>query len=256
MYSALSVGCVSVPEFRGADASVDAPIGDVPHLTCAQVIDMPGLLAYLPFESINGGIVEDVSANSHDGTVLGGAQLAAGRHGNGIVLDGAKGVNLGSAQALDNLAAMTVCAWVNPTTIDSQNAGATIADKSTDGYVGGWNTYLDYDPQDTGLHVGYLARSGYYGYSGKVVAASRWTHACTVWALGALTVYVDGQVDAIKEMGTTHMPPEHDDAANNLVLGRQTNANQYQLNGVLDEFVLYNRALTAAEIAAIFACKP
>jgi hypothetical protein len=77
-----------------------------------------------------------------------------------------------------------------------------------------------------------------------------------VWSNSTLTVYVDAQVDTIADMGSVHAPPAHDDAANELVLGRQTNANQYHLNGTLDDFVLYNRALAANEIAAIHACSP
>ena len=49
-------------------------------------------------------------------------------------------------------------------------------------------------------------------------------------------------------------PPAHDDSANELVLGRATNANQYHLNGTLDDFVLYGRVLSGDEIAAIHAC--
>ncbi len=253
----LGAGCIRIPEFRGGgDGGTDAG-ADATSMPCSEAIGIPGLLVHLSFEAIAGGVIEDASSNNHDGVVLGGAALGPGRHGMGIVLDGgAKAVSLGSAAELDNLAAMTICAWVSPSTIDPQNQGATIADKSNDGYDGGWNTYLDYDPDDSALHVGYLARVGAWGYGVKQVMASRWTHACTVWSEGALTVFVDGQQDAIQESGTTHTPPEADDAANDLVLGRQTNTNQFHLNGTLDEFVLYDRALGAEEIRAIHACTP
>jgi hypothetical protein len=252
----LGAGCISIPEFHGGtDAGAD---GDAPSSTsCAQAIGVPGLLVHLPFEAIASGKVEDASSNDHDGVVLGGAALAPGRHGMGIVLDGgSKAVSLGSPAAFDNLATMTVCAWVKPSTIDAQSAGATIADKSNDGYAGGWNAYLDYDPADSALHVGYLARVGAWAYGAGRVAATQWTHACTVWNNGTLTVVVDGEVDPIQASGTTHAPPEADDAANDLVLGRQTNTDQFHLNGTLDDFVLYDRALGSDEIRAIHACTP
>lgn len=255
--AALGAGCIQVPEFRGGgDGGTDAA-ADARTTSCADAIGVPGLLVHLPFEAIASGKVEDASPGDHDGMVLGGAALGPGRHGMGIVLDGgAKAVSLGSPAELDNLVTMTVCAWVNPSTIDPQNQGATIADKSNDGYAGGWNTYLDYDPDDAALHAGYLARVGAWAYGARQITASGWTHVCTVWSNGALTLFVDGEQDPIQESGTTHAPPEADDAANDLVLGRQTNTNQFPLNGTLDEFVLYNRTLGGDEIAAIHACAP
>jgi hypothetical protein len=249
--------CVSIPEFRGgSDGGTDGSAVDAPGVPCQQAIEIAGLLVHLPLDSIASGVTEDASANNHDGMVLGGAALGPGRRGMGIVLDGgSKAITLGSPTELDNLSALTVCAWLHLSRIDSANQGATIADKSTDGYVGGWNSYLDYDSTDSAVHVGYLAREGQWAYGQSPVPVATWTHACTAWGSNALTVYVNGSVDAILEMGTAHAPPADDDAANDLVLGRQTNTNQYNLNGTLDDFVLYGRALTASEIAAIHACK-
>jgi hypothetical protein len=252
--------CVKVPEFRGGtDGGFDArdsdSDGDAASMSCRQAIEISGLLVYLPLDSVTGGVTSDASPNHHDGTVLGGAALGPGYHGMGMVLDGgSKAITLGSPAALDNLSSLTVCAWLNPSVLDRTNPGATIADKSNDGYDGGWNAYLDFEP--TSLHVGYLAREGVWGYGVSTVPISTWTHACTVWSNGALTIYVNAQLDALATMGMIHGLPAHDDAANDLVLGRQTNANQYPLNGTLDDFVLYDRALDANEIAAIHGCSP
>jgi hypothetical protein len=249
--------CIQIPEFRSDAGSTDGSRdgADATSMSCQQAIAVPGLLVYLPLDSIAGGMTADASGNNRDGAVLGGAALGAGHHGMGMVLDGgSKAINLGSPAALDNLTQVTVCAWVNPSTIDPLNAGATIADKSTDGYTGGWNSYLDFEP--TSLHVGYLAREGAWGYGASSVPAGGWTHACTVWTGTVLTVYVNAQVDTISDSGMTHAPPAHDDAANDLVLGRQTNTNQFFLNGTLDDFVLYDRPLEAAQIAAIYGCSP
>ncbi len=251
--------CIKIPEYRGpADADSDGDTGvDAPGVSCSQAIDLAGLLVYLPLDSIVANRVEDASPNNHDGMVLGGAMLGPGRHGNGVVLDGGgKAIDLGSPAAFDNLDNVTVCAWINLSMIDAANAGATIADKSNDGYTGGWNAYLDYDSTDTAMHVGYLAREGVWSYGESHVATSTWTHACTVWSLGSLTVYVDGRADRIQQMGTTHPLPAHDDSSNSVVLGRQTNTNQFYLYGTLDDFVMYNRALSATEIASIHACSP
>lgn len=255
MCVAMAGACIEIPQFRGdAGAGIDGS-SDAAGPPCVQAIDIPGLLVYLPLDAIATGKTLDASSNHFDGTVLGGAMLGPGYHGMGTVLDGgSKAITLGSPAALDNLTALTVCAWVNPSTIDPQNAGATIADKSTDGYAGGWNSYLDFEP--TSLHLGYLASEGAWGYGVATVPPSTWTHTCTVWTSSTLTLYVNGKVDPISASGTTHAPPAQDDAANDLVLGRQTNTNQFHLNGTLDDFVLYNRALEATEIAAIHACAP
>jgi hypothetical protein len=249
--------CIRIPEFRGGDDAGSDNEAAIDAITtpCQQAIALPGLLVYMPLDSIAAGVTPDASGNNHSGTVLGGAALGPGHHGMGMVLDGGtKAVTLGSPAAFDNLNELTVCAWVNPSTIDPQNAGATIADKSNDGYNGGWNAYLDYEP--TSLHVGYLSREGAYGFGASTVPVATWTHACTVWSSTGLTVYVDARVDVIVSMGRTHELPAHDDSANELVLGRQTNSNLFHLNGTLDDFVLYNRALDAAEVAVIQACSP
>lgn len=229
-------------------------------MPCETAFQIAGLLVYLPLDTISSGMTEDASPNNHDGMILGGAGLAPGRRGMGILLDGgSKAISLGSPSTLDNLPALTVCAWVNPSFVDAQKEGATIADKSSDGYSGGWNAYLDYDPDPTelGLHVGFLASEGQWGYGRAIVEASTWTHACTTWSSGAaLTVYANGTLDVILESGTVHGPPAHDDSANPLVLGRATSTNQFHLNGTLDDFLLYDRVLTAGEIASIHACTP
>src|SRR6476659_7975798 len=80
--------CVTVPEFHGnTDAGNDAGT-DAPSMSCGEEIGVAGLLAYLPFDSLSSGSVEDASPNNHDGIVLGGAMLGPGRHGMGVVLDG------------------------------------------------------------------------------------------------------------------------------------------------------------------------
>ena len=254
-----SAACIRIPEFHG-DAGIDGSDGaaDVAIQNCNSAIMITGLLVYLPLDAVNGVITEDASPNNHDGTVLGGATLGPGHRGQGMILDGgSRAINLGSPAAFDNLDAMTVCAWVNPLRVDAQNPGATIADKSLDGYDGGWNAYLDYDQSDFALHPGYLSREGEWAYGTAFVPMMRWTHACTTWSLSTgLAIYADGALETISGTGTVHPPPAHDDAAHDLVLGRATNANQYHLNGTLDDFLLYSRVLSADEIAAIHACTP
>src|SRR2546427_5101989 len=79
-----------------------------------------GLVAAYGFSEGAGPTVADASGNNHTGTLGGGVTwTAAGRYGSALVFNGAGFVTIPDTAALQLTTAMTLEAWVNPTTVSS-----------------------------------------------------------------------------------------------------------------------------------------
>lgn len=82
------------------------------------------------------------------------------------------------------------------------------------------------------------------------VTPDTWHQIAVTYDRGAVTIYLDGAVDNTGTM--THPLPSN---AHPLVFGAEAarNVAGFAFNGLLDEIRIWNRALSAAELAAIHA---
>ncbi|MCX5740869.1 MAG: LamG domain-containing protein [Proteobacteria bacterium] len=250
-------GCVHIPPVKaGGDRGTDSGgsgSGSGSDVVCAAALAMPDLVTYLPMNEATGAAAADATAHHVDGTIT-GATWTTGRVGHGLAFNGVvDGVALAD-DALDNLPAISVCAWVRPNraTLDS----FTIADKTVDGYANGWNAYID--NVASGQPLGFYTNHQAFRYGSSNVAPGTWTHLCTTWdgteGVTGIQLYIDGRGDLValdSGGGMIH----GDDAAQPVMLGR-SNQNQFRLDGSLDEVMIFKRAITPVEVAAIYACAP
>ena len=86
---------------------------------------------------------------------------------------------------------------------------------------------------------------GTYASSGSVALGTNWKHLVGVREGGTLKIYLDG----IK--GTDSTNPNLVDNANKLIIGDDGGGSRY-FNGSIDELMIFNRALTQAEITEIY----
>jgi hypothetical protein len=178
------------------------------------------------------------SIGTNHGTLVNGATFAVGSTGQAFSLDGtddfvdvASTVNLGSAY--------TVELWIHPTSTGFQNLVSNNQSGANFGnlYYSGTSTNLQY-VQAGGLKANSLSGS---------VPLNAWTHA-------ALTY--DGAVTRLYVNGVASGAPSgiHTETFNNpLRFGYSIDGAGVRFQGRLDEISLYNRALSAAEIQAVFA---
>ncbi len=208
-----------------------------------------GMTAWWPLDETSGTIAADLLARSH-ATYVGGAGHVPGRVAGGAHI----GASTQYVEAINSPAlnfgtgSFTIDAWVQ--TADAATSVRTILDKRAGGI--GYSIYISFG------HIGFQLAdaSGFtnYGTPSPVIVNNGWHHvAVTVDRAGGTTggkMYVDGV--AIATFNPTLRPGS---VTNNapLRLGQSYNGGSIGFNGDIDEVELFNRALDASEIAALFA---
>ncbi len=202
-----------------------------------------GLLAHWPFEENGGAIAFDASGQGKDATLVNSPQWAPGIEGLGLSLTGSSDGGLAPASVVPGpLSALSIAAWVRHDTPTSFSSIVDQRDAVDDGY----DLYLS----DTGTAFIRINASTLVGAT--PIADGTWHHLAAVWDGGHLTVYVDGAPDASTVTPTTVV-----DVTGPVHLGRHFQLNsQFESAGSIDEVRIYDRALTASEVAALTASEP
>ena len=168
-------------------------------------------------------------------------------------------IMVGSPQPA-NISHFTMWAWVYPYTYGIDNQRMEIAEK-TNSY---WMNIRNANTPNTGER-GAVRVGGYFAYeetkqnfngktdSKKTVPLNAWTFVCGTFDGSHMRVYIDGQIDSVRPMPYQNIRIEK----YNLVVG----AKHHQLgdssfvanfNGKIDDFYLFNRALSDDEIASFY----
>ncbi len=235
-------GTAPLPARADAASGVDGAgtpeaASDAGHVAVLPV----GLVAAYGFNEASGLTAHDSSGNGNTGTVAGATWTASGKLGGALSFDGtASAVNVASASSLDLGSAMTLEAWVYPTTsalsfraVVAKNYGYYLY-ASVAGYCG------------NGMPLGGFqetAASSATSCAAQALAVGAWTHLAVTYDGASVVLYENGA-----EVATA--------ATTGAILGTtgslQIGASQYgeHFAGSLDEVRIYNRALSAAEIAS------
>lgn len=199
----------------------------------------------------DGNATDIVGGN--DGTLQGGATFVPGLVGQAFSFDGVDDyVLVPDAANLDLTSGITIETWINPAAVQDDGAGIVAKGAGTQEAYGldiVGNICPRFFFRDASL-------SAFQQGPGCVLTPGIWTHVAATYdaATGAMKFYVNGV-----ELGSpfNSAPPNTLIRTNDheLSIGsRQSGSAAYDLNfsGLIDEVEIYNRALTAEEIAAIF----
>ena len=229
----------------GSDATTDAGLSQ-------------GLVAYYSCDQATGATLQtlpDLSGNDNDATLVtgtggtGGYSFAPGKVGNALVLTAA---NDGYAQLpvgiLADACEATLAAWVN---VKSGTHYQRVWDF-------GWNItrYMYLTPSDAyslpwfGISIAGNGSAHEFGVRGQAaLPLDEWHHLAVVLAPASVVLYVDGQ-----PAGTNAAIPLRPlDLGSTLYdyVGRSQFAVDPYLDGDIDEFRIYNRALSPDEIQGL-----
>jgi hypothetical protein len=180
----------------------------------------------------------DDAVGTNTGMSAGAVAFGPGVRNAGFSLSGAEGafVEVPDAPSLRFTSAMTIDAWIRPMAAD-----ARIVDKipafSQSGYL------MDL----TGGQLRLLAGPDLLT-SGVTVPMGEFTHVAAVFSTSALGLYINGVLVASRSASGVPMPVD----AVPLRIGADSNANT-RFTGTIDEARVFNRALSAAEVATLFA---
>ena len=199
------------------------------------------LIAAYGFEEGSGATVIDLSGNSNTGTISGATRTTSGRFGSALSFNGVNNwVTVADAASLDLSTGMTLEAWVNPTALSGWR---TVVFKETSAGL----AYVLYANDNDPKPATYVRRTGASlsdGASGTVqLPLNTWTHLAATFDGVNLRLFVGGvRVDSQPVSGSITQ------SVNPLHIGGNAIWGEY-FAGSIDEVRIYNRALTAAEIA-------
>ena len=196
----------------------------------------PNLVAAYSFDEGAGATVADASGNGNTGTLAGATWTDSGKINGALSFNGTSSrVDVPNTTSLQLTTAMTLEAWVNPTTVTST---------WRDVIYKGRNDYFLAATNSAGKPVG----EGFIGgVITKAIGPSKlvigtWTHLATSYDGTAIKLYVNGTL-----VGTKTAAGAIRTSANPLQIGGDSIFGQY-FTGKIDEVRIYNTALTQTQI--------
>ena len=208
-------------------------------VVCNKLND--GLIAYYDFESIDGGIVRDKSGNGKDGQTSGRVRLAHGKYGNGLNLGGLDGCVL--LPNFANLSGLTMSMWVRFNS-EKDVTYQRLFDLGNDRH-----NYLTYAACG---YVGGAKNGAVTSVAEKVwnFTAGEWHHYAVTLQGGVATAYLDG-VELARNENFVFDLSDISTFTRNAIGRASINYSPY-LNGVVDEFRMYDYALSLSQIKGLF----
>ncbi|HWK05041.1 MAG TPA: cellulose binding domain-containing protein [Puia sp.] len=208
----------------------------------AQVSATPGEAYYWKFDETSGATAVD-SWNGKNATLSSGATFTAGAINNGVSLDGtANGYVTLPAALVSSLNDFTVSAWVK---LDVNATWGRIFD-----FGSGTGTYMFLTTKngtDGTPRYAITTGSGEQGVNGSAAMPTGvWTHMAVTQSGTVAILYVNG-VEVGRNTNITLRPSGLGNTTQNWIGKSQWN--DPTLSGKVDEFRIYSRALSAAEIS-------
>jgi len=239
-YVTLLLAAVVAAAVAPAAAASDMPAG----------VPRNGLVAFWTAD----GHAKD-SLGKHHGTLQGNVKYTTGRHGkpNGAFLfDGKNGlVKIPDKAELDTDDAFTLSLWINPKAYKAKDGHPFhIMDK--------WFTataHADYaltlEKGRVRLYVCAGSRKEDRVESKCVVPKNTWTHIAATFDRGAMKLYINGTLEAAKVSAIVKRTDPAEYTHDDVCIGANC-SNAWHVDGAINEVGIWNRALGAGEIRAVF----
>lgn len=189
----------------------------------------------------------DSSGNGNNGTLQNGAGFAVCKVGQGFTFDGADDqITIPDNANQNGGTNLTIEAWINPSSLPH---GGTILQKRTSGNTGGYvlePTQTSGGGAPNGLQFVIMIGGVYSTLNpANVLNSNVWQHVSATYDGAFMRIYVNGV-----EVANKPQTGAIDNVAAPIVVGRNA-ANFTGFPGKIDEISVYNRALSAEEVASI-----
>ena len=238
----------------GDDGGLDAgdgggarDAGDSGDASDASTLDA-GLVAYYEFDETSGTSAADSSGNGHTAT-MSGATFTAGLQGNAATMNGTNRYVALPNGIVNGLTSFSISTWVY---LNSTPAWVRIFDFGT-----GTNTYMFLTPNETTGKLRFAittsgnATGNEERLDGPTLPTGSWQHLAVTLTGSTATLYVNG-AQAAQNTAITLNPTSLGNTTQDW-LGRSEFGVDPYYNGKIDDFRIYSRALSAAEVQALFA---
>ena len=246
----LTVGVASVTggTFNAASGTVVVSSGTTQVTITLNDSAASGPVDRYAFDETSGTTAADSGTGGRPATLMGGATFAAGRTGNAVNLSGS-----GSGQfvalpsgAVSALNDFTIAAWVNQT---STSAWRRVFDFGT-----GTTTNMFLTPQSGSGPIRFAITTSGAGAEQRIngtaaLPTGGWHHVAVTLSGGVGILYVDG-VEVGRNSAMTLRPSSLGSTTQNWIGRSEYSADPF-LAGRVDDFRIYNRALSAAEVQSL-----
>ncbi|HJM64993.1 MAG TPA: LamG-like jellyroll fold domain-containing protein, partial [Roseibacillus sp.] len=213
-----------------------------------------GLVAYYPFN----GNADDESGNGHDGTVNGATLTSdrGGRSNSAYSFDGTNDfITVDSSPELRALSSLSVSTWIQVGSSQSpapNNNHAILASWAGggDGRAFWLGTTGNFSPPGSRIGVGTGPGNPHgdlFNPSDTTITDGAWHHVVYAHDLNGAALYIDGISIVESEVG---FPIR--EFVEPLVFGADNNGVRANFRGFIDDTRIYNRGLSADEVAALY----
>jgi hypothetical protein len=210
-----------------------------------------GMVGYWKLDDASGTSAVDSSGNGNTGTLTNGPTWTTGRIGGAVDFDGTNDyINAGTDASLSLTGNFSLSAWINPSSYH------------TTGYFGLKNGFIGRGPAGTfnyalqatdATTISFIKRTSpealiFYNFTGISTLTDQWTLVSAIVSGSTVTLYINGQYFGAQSIGTIASV-----AGDVLYLGTNIPGNsECSFTGKLDEVRIYNRALSAEEVAKLY----
>lgn len=206
-----------------------------------------GLVAFYQFDETSGTSAADSSGNGHTATLVGGATFASGLQNNAVTMNGRNGYVSLPTGIVAGLTSFSICAWVN---LSANSAWSRIFDFGT-----GTTAYMTLTPNSGTGTLRFSITTGGNAQEQQMnataLATGTWQEVTVTLAANTATLYVNGA--AVTQNTSMTLNPASLGTTTQDWVGRSEFAGDPYLNGQIDNLRIYNRALGAAEVQALYA---
>ncbi|QNU68190.1 M6 family metalloprotease domain-containing protein [Ruminiclostridium herbifermentans] len=207
------------------------------------------LIAHYNFDETSGTTVNDSSGLNYTAKLNGGAVWAEGQNGNAVSLDGKNGYVSIPTGILSNVNEVTISTWVK---LNSLTQWSRIWDFGID-----TNSYMFLTPQSDQNKLKFAISINSYNNEEQInapeIETGVWKHITVTLSGNTGILYVDG-VEVARNDKMTLNPTSIGSTTQNYIGKSQFDHDPY-LNGIVDDFKIFNKALNADEVKALFDSK-
>jgi len=220
---------------------------------CPTVLDL-NLQMWMTFDLLDGnGNPIDSSPNGNDGVLFGGAQITnEGIYGKGLNISGSGDYGIiEDSNSLDLTSEYTISAWIYRNSDSGTWERILIKRNGTAGNINDWSYFFQLDPSDV-VQIGNTISDGNTTFliGTTPILLNQWYHVVGIKNQTGFTIYVNGEIDS---SGVT-TEVFGDSIENNfpIYIGKDLTVNGFNFDGLIDEIMIFDRALTNLEISELF----
>ena len=227
--------------FASLTLGLTLPNGDVFTVAATTCATPPaGIVSWFRAENNS-----DDSIGPNHGTLQNAVSFASGKVGQAFSFDAAnnEGVLVSSSASLNPTEAITLEAWVNPSSYP--NTAPTVLRKNVNTVGTTQYSLLIGDGFTAG--VAHCNIGGFAGPVGGLVPLNQWTHLACTYDRQIVSLYVNG-IQVSSSVATQSIPVSNQ----SLGIGTEPRFTDRNFDGLIDEATIYNRALFSSEIQTLF----